>query len=109
VTASRALPQYAQSLGAKSTMTRMPTSVQRFSVLKSPFKYHKAFDAFQFKTHARLVTMKNLPVQHQGHVANMIDQLPPGLNCKVTSWMPLTVPFPKSLEADKAMEGYTAP
>lgn len=100
-------------------MVRLPTHTKKFSILKSPFKYHKAFDAFQvrthtavyaqcelmlsgllcfaflqWKTHTRLVTIKSLPAEHEPHIEHVVNELPPGVNCKVTETRPLQIPFP---------------
>ncbi len=39
--------QYTRQMGVKASLVRLPTKTKRFSLLKSPFKYHKHFEAFQ--------------------------------------------------------------
>ena len=39
--------QYTRQMGVNASLVRLPTKVKRFSILKSPFKYHKHFEAFQ--------------------------------------------------------------
>ena len=39
--------QYTRQMGVQASLVRLPTKVQRFALLKSPFKYHKHFEAFQ--------------------------------------------------------------
>lgn len=86
--------QYARELGMRASLVRLPAQVKRFQVLKAPHKYHKAWDAFQFTTHKRLITLKNMPVEHEAHLEHIKDQLPAGINLKITQTKPLHVPIP---------------
>ena len=91
---------YAKEMrGVRASLVRMPTKVKRFALLKSPFKYHKHFEAFQFQTYKRLITLKNVPLEQEGHIDLIKDQLPAGVNLRVTTTRPLTVPLPKKAAA----------
>jgi ribosomal protein S10 len=69
--------QYSHQLVGKPALSRLPTKFKRFSILKSPFKYHKHFEAFQFKTYKRLVTIKDLPFEEEGHIQHILNQVVP--------------------------------
>eukprot|EP01052_Picozoa_sp_SAG31_P022753 SAG31_NODE_1828_length_7159_cov_58.418980_3_plen_160_part_00 len=56
-------------------LARLPAKVKRFSILKAPFKYHKHFEAFQFKTYKRLVTIKDLPFEEESHMEHIAKQV----------------------------------
>lgn len=67
--------QYAGQLKVDAALSRLPVKVKRFSILKAPFKYHKHFEAFQFKTYKRLVTIKDLPFEEEAHMEHIVSQV----------------------------------
>ena len=50
----------------------------------------------QFITYKRLITIKHMPLEQEGHIDLIKDQLPPGVNLRVTAVRPLRVPLPTS-------------
>ena len=63
----------------------------------------------QFQTYKRLITIKHLPLEQEGHIEIIKDQLPPGVNLRVTSARPLTVPLPNATEVPEVKEGTPLP
>ena len=47
--ASLFVMEYAKQMRVKASLVRLPTHHKRFAILKSPFKYHKHFEAFQVR------------------------------------------------------------
>ena len=63
----------------------------------------------QFQTYKRLITIKHLPLEQEGHIEIIKDQLPPGVNLRVTSTRPLAVPLPNATEVPEVKEGTPLP
>lgn len=63
----------------------------------------------QFTTYKRLITIKQLPLEQEGHIDIIKDQLPAGVNLRVTSTRPLTVPLPTAAAASEVKDGTPLP
>lgn len=63
----------------------------------------------QFTTYKRLITIKHMPIEQEGHIDLIKDQLPPGVNLRVTTVKPLAVPLPKATEAPEIEDGTPLP
>ena len=63
----------------------------------------------QFTTYKRLITIKQLPLEQEGHIEIIKDQLPPGVNLRVTTTRPLTVPLPQASAVPKVKDGTPLP
>lgn len=63
----------------------------------------------QFTTYKRLITIKHLPLEQEGHIEIIKDQLPPGVNLRVTSTRPLAVPLPSTSEVPVVKHGTPLP
>lgn len=63
----------------------------------------------QFTTYKRLITIKHMPLEQEGHIELIKDQLPPGVNLRVTAVRPLAVPLPSAAKVPQIPEGTPLP
>ncbi|KAL7750832.1 28S ribosomal protein S10, mitochondrial [Sorochytrium milnesiophthora] len=81
----------ARALGVPTSgVIRLPAHVQRWTMLTSPFKYKKFQEAFERKTHKRLLRVQNYSEVSRDAIEKWIHYLgktcPAGVSIKVSQW-----------------------
>jgi len=85
---------YAKALNLEHSHVRLPRRIRRFSALKSPFKFHKHWDHFEWRVHSRVVTLKGVGLETERHIGIIKDELPAGVNLRVECERTFRMPLP---------------